>query len=179
MPEQDIHAINREIKRLRGALEEIKGTACEVYTRIVGYLRTVDNWNPGKREEYSHRKLYAEPGAEAQPHNSEWEKDTQSTEVAEAEKGTPCGVPVFYVCVTQPGCAECPAAKLLVQRTVIKGRDAGPDDQVVQEYNVMSTPTVLLFDVNDGLVGQASGYAQIKKMLDKYELLPKKASLSV
>lgn len=28
---------------------------CEVYSRIVGYLRPVDAWNPGKRSEYEER----------------------------------------------------------------------------------------------------------------------------
>lgn len=31
---------------------------CEVYSRIVGYLRPVDQWNKGKREEYCDRKLF-------------------------------------------------------------------------------------------------------------------------
>jgi ribonucleoside-triphosphate reductase len=32
------------------------GAACEVYTRIVGYLRPVEQWNNGKRSEYDERK---------------------------------------------------------------------------------------------------------------------------
>ena len=34
---------------------------CEVYSRIVGYLRPVKQWNPGKQEEFSKRKLYSTP----------------------------------------------------------------------------------------------------------------------
>lgn len=30
----------------------------ECYTRIVGYIRPVQNWNPGKAAEFSDRKLY-------------------------------------------------------------------------------------------------------------------------
>lgn len=33
-------------------------TPCEVYSRIVGYLRPVDQWNAGKQEEFSLRKVY-------------------------------------------------------------------------------------------------------------------------
>jgi ribonucleoside-triphosphate reductase (formate) len=33
---------------------------CEVYTRIVGYMRPVANWNRGKKQEYGERKLYSE-----------------------------------------------------------------------------------------------------------------------
>jgi len=31
---------------------------CEVYSRVVGYLRPVQNWNAGKQEEFSERKTY-------------------------------------------------------------------------------------------------------------------------
>jgi len=32
---------------------------CEVYSRIVGYLRPVTNWNEGKQEEFKERKVYS------------------------------------------------------------------------------------------------------------------------
>lgn len=32
--------------------------ACEVYSRIVGYFRPIQNWNAGKRQEFSDRLLY-------------------------------------------------------------------------------------------------------------------------
>ena len=31
-------------------------TQCEVYSRVVGYLRPIQQWNDGKRAEYSDRK---------------------------------------------------------------------------------------------------------------------------
>lgn len=31
---------------------------CEVYSRIVGYLRPVQNWNLGKKEEFKDRKVF-------------------------------------------------------------------------------------------------------------------------
>jgi len=30
----------------------------EVYSRVVGYFRPVNQWNKGKQEEFSHRKEY-------------------------------------------------------------------------------------------------------------------------
>jgi ribonucleoside-triphosphate reductase len=41
-------------------LEEHSGerTRCEVYSRIVGYLRPVSQWNPGKKEEFKDRATY-------------------------------------------------------------------------------------------------------------------------
>ncbi len=32
--------------------------ACEVYSRVVGYLRPVQQWNLGKQKEYKERKEY-------------------------------------------------------------------------------------------------------------------------
>jgi ribonucleoside-triphosphate reductase len=31
---------------------------CEVYSRIVGYMRPVNQWNDGKRQEFKDRKLF-------------------------------------------------------------------------------------------------------------------------
>jgi len=37
---------------------EGKVTCCEVYSRVVGYLRPVDQWNAGKQEEFRERKTF-------------------------------------------------------------------------------------------------------------------------
>ena len=39
--------------------EEGKTTKCEVYSRVVGYLRPVEQWNAGKQEEFKQRKTYS------------------------------------------------------------------------------------------------------------------------
>jgi len=31
---------------------------CMVFSRVVGYLQPVENWNPGKQSEYRDRKVY-------------------------------------------------------------------------------------------------------------------------
>jgi len=33
-------------------------TKCERYSRVVGYLRPVAQWNDGKQEEFKDRKLF-------------------------------------------------------------------------------------------------------------------------
>ena len=42
------------------SMEDLEGqrTRCEVYSRIVGYLRPVNQWNIGKKEEFRDRKTY-------------------------------------------------------------------------------------------------------------------------
>ena len=39
---------------------ENKNNKCEVYSRIVGYLRPVDQWNDGKQAEFNDRKIFKE-----------------------------------------------------------------------------------------------------------------------
>jgi len=33
--------------------------ACEIYSRVVGYLRPVKQWNLGKQEEYKERRVFS------------------------------------------------------------------------------------------------------------------------
>jgi len=45
-----------------GKSKELKNyQSCEVYSRIVGYLRPVQQWNVGKRQEFKERKEYGIP----------------------------------------------------------------------------------------------------------------------
>ena len=39
-------------------LEDEKRTRCETYSRVVGYLRPVNQWNDGKKEEFTLRTRY-------------------------------------------------------------------------------------------------------------------------
>ncbi len=45
--------------------DEIK-IPCEVYSRIVGYLRPLQNWNEGKQQEFRDRRMFriVQEGAE-------------------------------------------------------------------------------------------------------------------
>ena len=36
---------------------------CEVYSRIVGYLRPVQNWHQGKQQEFVERQTFRVPNA--------------------------------------------------------------------------------------------------------------------
>lgn len=47
-----------EIEKLEMELANVKGTECEVYSRIVGYFRPVKQWNNGKQEEFYEREMF-------------------------------------------------------------------------------------------------------------------------
>lgn len=46
-----------KITELKEQLKEVRGTPCEVFSRVVGYLRPVQNWNKGKQAEFNMRKM--------------------------------------------------------------------------------------------------------------------------
>lgn len=50
--------IKTKIKELKEEMKEVHGTPCEVYSRVVGYLRPVQSWNKGKKEEFAARKMF-------------------------------------------------------------------------------------------------------------------------
>lgn len=50
--------LKAEIERLQKEKAEVKGTQTEVYSRVVGYLRPVQSWNKGKKEEFKMRKTF-------------------------------------------------------------------------------------------------------------------------
>ena len=41
--------------------EGVLRVPCEVYSRIVGYIRPVLNWNQGKQQEWGERKAFKVP----------------------------------------------------------------------------------------------------------------------
>lgn len=62
-----IEEIAKQIESRKVLLGSVEGTPCEVYTRIVGYYRSLKNWNRGKREEYGHRQVF-NPHVAKSPH---------------------------------------------------------------------------------------------------------------
>ena len=43
-------------------IPESKRTKCEVYSRVVGYLRPVSQYNVGKKSEFKDRKVFKSGG---------------------------------------------------------------------------------------------------------------------
>ena len=56
MTAQERQVIETKISQLKNEMNEVKGTKCEVYSRVVGYLRPVQGWNKGKKEEFTLRR---------------------------------------------------------------------------------------------------------------------------
>ena len=56
MTAQERQVIETKISDIKKEIQELHGTKCEVYSRVVGYLRPVQGWNKGKKEEFALRK---------------------------------------------------------------------------------------------------------------------------
>jgi len=50
--------MKEQTKDLHQKLAQVKGEKCEVYSRVVGYHRPVENWNEGKQEEFKDRVVF-------------------------------------------------------------------------------------------------------------------------
>lgn len=50
--------IRGQIAQLKEEMKEVKGSECEVYSRVCGYLRPTRSWNKGKQEEFAMRKTF-------------------------------------------------------------------------------------------------------------------------
>ncbi len=50
--------LKTEIQNLQQQASQVKGTPCEVYSRVCGYLRPTASWNKGKQEEFALRKTF-------------------------------------------------------------------------------------------------------------------------
>lgn len=51
----DKKLIAEEIEKKKEEMKNVKGTKCEVYSRVCGYLRPVQNYNKGKKAEFDMR----------------------------------------------------------------------------------------------------------------------------
>ena len=56
MTAEERQIVENKISELKKEMQNVHGSKCEVYSRVVGYLRPVQNWNKGKREEFGLRK---------------------------------------------------------------------------------------------------------------------------
>lgn len=58
MTAQERQVKEQTLTKLKEQMKDVHGTKCEVYSRVVGYLRPVQGWNKGKQEEFAMRKNF-------------------------------------------------------------------------------------------------------------------------
>ena len=135
------YSICKEHGYLAGEQKECPhcGKVTEVYSRITGYYRPVQNWNDGKLQEYKNRTEYdidnsaLKRSVVVNISEKDGEKDIQIT-TPDEEK---------YLFTTKT-CPNCSMAKELLKDTAYVLIDAEENMELTQKYGVMQAPTLVI-----------------------------------
>ena len=117
------------------------GGKTEVYSRITGYYRPVQNWNDGKAQEFKDRKVYDVAHSTL--------KHSHALH-AESAAGTACAAPALHgpVLFTRSGCPNCKTSKLMLDKAGVRYSviDAEQDAESTRRYGVKKAPSLLVPD---------------------------------
>ena len=127
----------------------------EVYSRITGYYRPVQNWNDGKLQEYANRKEYDIATSVCKKETAMPSVTEEAVEVAEEN--------VKYLFTTKT-CPNCRLAKEYLKDEEYILVDAEEEIALTQQYKVMQAPTFVVVD-KDG-VHKYVNVSNIKKYVD-------------
>ncbi len=121
------------------------GERTEVYSRITGYYRPVQNWNDGKSAEFKQRKVYDKLDGK-QP-LSEYKTAETSVEVTlSAETCESAAGEQKVILFATPTCPNCRAAGMFLDKAGIGYEklmaDENPD--LVAQYGVRQAPTLVI-----------------------------------
>ncbi len=167
-----IEAIDAEIKELNAQLENVEGTETEVYARIVGYYRSVRNWNKGKKSEYVMRKDFSSEVVIPE-NNTPEERAARVLEDCDSACGcandTPMEAPIKdgYLYFYRTTCPNCPPVKKYLSTLGVQVFEINVDTpegfDIASNLGVMATPTAIYLD-KDGNEGfRGSDVPSLKK----------------
>ncbi len=133
------------------------GENTEVYSRITGYYRPVQNWNDGKSQEYKDRKVY-------DIENSHMNKEKPVQEVKEEAQETSIENAAYLF--TTATCPNCKIARSILDKENFQYEVllANEHAALAEELGVKQAPTLV---VNQGgVVEKHAGVSDIKKYLN-------------
>ncbi len=142
------------------------GKQAEVYSRITGYYRPVQNWNDGKTQEYHDRKLYDMNGSRAMEccgkavDSAVVTVDLKELDNRDIEREAKEEKLLF----TTKTCPNCKIAKEFLSDMEYKLIDAEEHLDLVQEYGVMQAPTLIVKKGNQ--IERYVNASNIKKYTD-------------
>ena len=117
----------------------ICGKKSEVYSRITGYYRPVQNWNDGKTQEYKNRKLYdVEHSCMKKVKTSLVTVRKEDVEIKPVES-------IKYLFTTKT-CPNCKIAKEILKGEDYQIIDAEENQELVRKYGIMQAPTLVVTD---------------------------------
>lgn len=137
------------------------GEKTEVYSRITGYYRPVQNWNDGKAEEFKSRKEYDIEHSILKKKNELHENDEKQCE-AKSQNEERKEILLF----TSPTCPNCKMAKMLLDKANInyKQIDAYENKDLAIKFNVLKAPT--MFVPNSDTYDVYGNVSDIKKYIE-------------
>ena len=156
---RNLEEIDRDLTAAREALSQVKGTPAEVYSRIVGYYRSVRNWNRGKREEYGERLLYRVNGPRAAASSPPFAGKDFAAEEMQL---------LLFTRASCPGCppARAAAGKLGIPVELVNADTTEGMAEAVRR-NVMSTPMAILLSQEGTELARAGNAETISRLLDR------------
>ncbi len=126
----------------------ICGKKTEVYSRITGYYRPVQNWNDGKAQEFKDRKVY-NVGHSVLTHTG---PNPAPADEAPAVTAAPAEAPVAsessVILFKTPTCPNCKAAAALLDKAGVAytALNANENASLVNKYGVKQAPTLVIVD---------------------------------
>lgn len=137
------------------------GEKTEVYSRITGYYRPVQNWNDGKAQEYKKRKVYNIQNSKLNKKNC----ISQCDEIPETKKASKEEPKENYLFTTTT-CPNCKIAVLTLDKAGISYKKliAEENENLVNEYGIKQAPTLIVR--KDNGFEKYSGVSDIKRFLN-------------
>ncbi len=137
----------------------------EVYSRITGYYRPVQNWNEGKLQEYKDRITYdtgksvlkKEPVSMRPVERVEAESQNESGEGLKKK-------PQLYLFATRT-CPNCRTAKEFLKGVDYQIIDAEEHPELAEKFGIMQAPTLVL--VRDGMVQKFANASNIRRFAEE------------
>ncbi len=137
------------------------GKPAEVYSRITGYYRPVQNWNDGKAEEYRERRLYDMKNQGRRGNRPAAQGPGPAREEAAGGEGESA-----YLFTTKT-CPNCRLAKSFLDQAGVTYRvvDAEENQELVENYGVCQAPTLVV--IQGGKISQFANASNIKKYTEE------------
>ncbi len=144
------------------------GERTEVYSRITGYYRPVQNWNDGKSAEFKQRVVYGK--LDGKKPLSEYASDeTPVVTVAEATEAAPAATPaetktLLFATAT---CPNCRAAGMFLDKAGIGYEKLMADEnpELVALYGIRQAPTLVV--INGDKAETIANLSNIKAYTEK------------
>ena len=140
------------------------GEKTEVYSRITGYYRPVQNWNDGKSAEFKQRKIYNKLDGK-QPITEYAEAETPA--VAVETEACNCGEQKIMLFAT-PTCPNCRAASMYLDKAGIGYEKlmSNENPDLVAQYGIRQAPTLVI--VSGDKVETVANLSNIKAYTEKH-----------